>query len=316
MFFSSDHPDVHPTDVLEDADGSLIVVDTGGWYKVCCPTSQLAKPDVLGAIYRVRKVGAPKLTDPRGLKIAWAKQSPADLVKLLDDPRLYVQQRAIAELGRHGAKSAPSLTKVVGGKVSTTARQNAIWALTRITDDSARQPVRSAIYQQDDAVSLAAIHSAGLWRDAGALKPLRYALASDNGAKSRAAAEALGRIGDASVVPLLLGAAERLPQVKDADARRMLEHSIIYALIEIGDTAAIRAEWARVLPESRRKIVLATVGGANDTAAALWRAAFIAMDQIDGAALPPRGSRGVALLRAPDAARDGLLDRQPPAGGG
>src|SRR2546421_391255 len=40
---------------------SLLVVDTGGWYKLCCPSSQLAKPDVLGAIYRVRKHGAPKL---------------------------------------------------------------------------------------------------------------------------------------------------------------------------------------------------------------------------------------------------------------
>ena len=36
---------------LEDADGSLLVVDTGGWYKICCPTSQLPKPDVLGGIY-------------------------------------------------------------------------------------------------------------------------------------------------------------------------------------------------------------------------------------------------------------------------
>ena len=44
--------------MLEDADGSLLIVDTGGWYKLCCPTSQLEKPDVLGAIYRVRKVGA------------------------------------------------------------------------------------------------------------------------------------------------------------------------------------------------------------------------------------------------------------------
>ena len=45
---SRDNLDFHPTDVLEDADGSLLVVDTGGWYKLCCPTSQLLKPDVLG----------------------------------------------------------------------------------------------------------------------------------------------------------------------------------------------------------------------------------------------------------------------------
>ncbi len=63
-FVTSDSPDFHPTDVLEDADGSLLIVDTGGWYKICCPTSQLSKPDVLGAIYRVRKAGAPRLRAP------------------------------------------------------------------------------------------------------------------------------------------------------------------------------------------------------------------------------------------------------------
>jgi len=61
-FLVSDNVDFHPTDVLPDADGSLLVVDTGGWYKLCCPSSQLAKPDVLGAIYRVRKAGAQKIT--------------------------------------------------------------------------------------------------------------------------------------------------------------------------------------------------------------------------------------------------------------
>lgn len=62
-FLVSDGVDFHPTDVLPDADGSLLVVDTGGWYKLCCPSSQLAKPDVLGAIYRVRKTGSPRLTE-------------------------------------------------------------------------------------------------------------------------------------------------------------------------------------------------------------------------------------------------------------
>ena len=71
--WSSDNLDFHPTDVLEDADGSLLVVDTGGWYKLCCPTSQLVKPDVLGAIYRVRGRAAAKIDDPRGPKIDWEK---------------------------------------------------------------------------------------------------------------------------------------------------------------------------------------------------------------------------------------------------
>src|SRR5690349_22397571 len=70
-FVTSDNTDFHPTDVIEDADGSLLVIDTGGWYKLCCPTSQLSKPDVLGAIYRIRRSGSSKVNDPRGLQITW-----------------------------------------------------------------------------------------------------------------------------------------------------------------------------------------------------------------------------------------------------
>src|SRR5206468_1040960 len=81
-FLVSGNRDFHPTDVLEDADGSLLVVDTGGWYKLCCPTSQLVKPDVLGAVYRVRRTGAAPVADPRGRKIAWARQTPAGLAPL------------------------------------------------------------------------------------------------------------------------------------------------------------------------------------------------------------------------------------------
>ena len=77
-FVVSDSRDFHPTDVLEDADGSLLVVDTGGWYKLCCPTSQLAKPEVLGAIYRVRRQGAPRLDDPRGRELAWRTMPPPE----------------------------------------------------------------------------------------------------------------------------------------------------------------------------------------------------------------------------------------------
>ena len=66
-FLATEDSDFHPTDVLQDPDGSLIVADTGGWYKLCCPTSQLWKPDVLGCLYRVKRMGAP---------IATAKSTP------------------------------------------------------------------------------------------------------------------------------------------------------------------------------------------------------------------------------------------------
>src|SRR5437773_4895313 len=101
-FVVSDNTDFHPTDVLEDADGSLLVINTGGWYKLCCPSSQLVRDDVLGGIYRVRKVGSHKVSDPRGKMIAWESSSPANLVLLLGDSRPAWRQRAIDSLGARG----------------------------------------------------------------------------------------------------------------------------------------------------------------------------------------------------------------------
>ena len=98
LLVSSD-PDFHPTDVMEDADGSLVVVDTGGWYKLCCPTSQLAKADVPGAIYRVRRKGMTPQQDPRGTELAW-DVSAKELADRLDDARPFVRDRALPEHGR------------------------------------------------------------------------------------------------------------------------------------------------------------------------------------------------------------------------
>ena len=72
--------DFHPTDVLEDADGSLLVIDTGGWFRIGCPTSQIAKPEIAGAIYRIRRTDAPRMDDPRGLRIDFTKAGEQELL--------------------------------------------------------------------------------------------------------------------------------------------------------------------------------------------------------------------------------------------
>ncbi len=55
-FLTLHDPDIHITDVMEDKDGSLLVINTGGWFRIGCPSSLMAKPDIAGAIYRVRPV--------------------------------------------------------------------------------------------------------------------------------------------------------------------------------------------------------------------------------------------------------------------
>ena len=165
-FLVADSLDFHPTDVIEDADGSLLVVDTGAWYKLCCPTSQLAKPDVLGAIYRVRRRAAPAMQDPRGLKIGWATLTPVELAARLDDARPAVQRRAIEQLAELESQAVPALGSVVAKGRTATQRRNAIWALTRNATAEARAAIRPALGDADLSVRLAALHSVGLWRDA------------------------------------------------------------------------------------------------------------------------------------------------------
>ncbi len=94
-----DHPDFHPTDVLQAPDGSVLVVDTGGWYKLCCPTSQIARPEVPGGIYRLRKTGGEVATacpEPR-----WKLEKPAESPALLEQAKSKdygINQEAMGEL--------------------------------------------------------------------------------------------------------------------------------------------------------------------------------------------------------------------------
>ena len=102
VFFSSSNEDFHPTDVLEDGDGSLLVVETGGWFIKGCPLSQVSKPELQGSIYRVRKTGAAKVEDPFGNTIDWTSLDIAAVTKYLEDPRPFVADKAVNNLVDRG----------------------------------------------------------------------------------------------------------------------------------------------------------------------------------------------------------------------
>ena len=251
-FLVSPDPDFHPTDVLEDADGSLVVIDTGAWYKLCCPTSQLAKPDVLGAIYRIRRKNGTQVQDPRGLKLDWEGMSSADLLKLLEDPRPAVRRRAVEGLAKLQGAAVEPVVALIANSSSVEARRGAVWVLTRVDGSRARAAVRQALNDREATIRQAACHSAGLWRDAAALPQPLAMFKADVPGVQRAAAEALGRIGDKQAVPALLSS-----EPND----RALEHSAIYALIEIGDAQG-------------------TALGLRSSSSKTHRTALIALDQM------------------------------------
>ncbi len=233
---SADH-DVHLTDVLEDADGSMLVVDMGAWFNYGCPTSKIARPEVLGGIYRVRRAGAPKVADPWGRSLRLARRSAADLAGLLDDPRPKVRDQVIARLARLGQEAVPALAAVVraDGKRGVLARRNAVWALCRTRAPEARAAVRVALADPDASVRQAAVHAAGVEKDGRAVDRLMTMVSTDEPPIRLKAAEALGRLGQPRAVPALLEG------LRQSGVNRFLEHALVYALLRLNDPKATRA---------------------------------------------------------------------------
>jgi putative membrane-bound dehydrogenase-like protein len=271
-FLVSPSEHFHPTYVLEDADGSLLVVDTGGWFTIGCHVSIL-NPEAKGGIYRIRRRGAPKVDDPRGLALAWERLAPAELARLLDDPRWAVRDRAVGMLVKHSDDALPALKQVLRTSPSVRTRRNAVWALTRMDIPAAQSVLRTGLDDRDASVRLSAARGVGLHRDAAALERLVGLLARDSPPIRREAATALGRIHKPAAVPALL---DGLRDVQD----RFLEHALIYALIQIDHRAA-------------------TLTGLRDASPRVRRGALIALDQMDHGGLDQQTVAPVLETRDP-----------------
>ncbi|MCE9565500.1 MAG: c-type cytochrome [Planctomycetes bacterium] len=254
-FVVSDNIDFHPTDVIEDADGSLLIVDTGGWYKLCCPTSQLVKPDVTGAIYRVKKVGSHKIDDPRGMKIDWAKLEESELGKLLHDPRPVVRQRVIEGIG-YGEGQAQPFDLAVAALTAGTTERGVIAAISLLVRDgrAVAYPLLGALTKDPrDDVRMAALHAVSLMApfDDAVIERATYSLKSKSLAVRRVAAGAIGRSKAHWAVPDLLKA------LADEKNDRALDHALTYALIEINHPGATEEGLKHPSPRVRRATLAA-----------------------------------------------------------
>jgi putative heme-binding domain-containing protein len=231
-FLTSSAHDTHITDVVEDADGSLLFVDMGAWFTYGFPNNPIPKPEVLGGIYRIRRADAKPLVDPWGKSLKLAKRTTSALIQLLDDPRPRVRDQVIARLAKIRPGEVSQLEAVIrSSKRSLEARRNAVWALCRMGIPEARPGLRLALADKELSVRLAAAHAVGLENDGGASAILMALVGNDEPPLRLKAAEALGRIGKATAVPALLDSLR-----KGAD--RFLEHALIYALIRINDRQA------------------------------------------------------------------------------
>ena len=268
-FVVSDQHDFHPTDVIEDADGSLLILDTGGWYKLCCPSSQLVKPDVKGAIYRVKKVGAHKVADPRGEMIEWGKLPPGQLATLVGDRRPAVARHAAERFAEARGADVETATALLNSDLHQAGRLNVLRALYRRGNPAL---VEKYLRDKDSVVRSATCHLIALrgGYPLASLSLVHTLLTDEDQHVRRAAAEALGRIGHAYTVGFLLAA------LADEQNDRVLDHSLTFALFQLGRAGA-EAPFGTSFRTLR--------DGLGHKSPRVRRAVLVALERI----LPPKG---------------------------
>ena len=258
-FVTSNVQDMHLTDVLEDADGSMLIVNTGGWFILGCPLSRVAKLDVPGGIYRIRKTGAAKVNDPWGTQLNLKSMAVPALVAATKDPRIAVRDHAIELLISKAEAAVLPIKNSLLKSASEEMRAAGIFALSRIGTPNAMIGVRSGLIDPSAVVRTSAARALGLAKDKLSVDKLMELVQKDRFAVRRQAATALGQIGDKRAVPALLKAS-----VINND--RFEEHALIYALIKLNDANLLQA-------------------ALNNPSANVKRTALIALDQIGGTAL-------------------------------
>jgi len=235
-FVTTDDPDFHPSDVLEDADGSLLIVDTGAWYVHHCPTGRIREAPAVGGLWRVRWRSAKAVSDPRGSRIDWAAVKSERLAELLGDARPAVRERARELLVRRGTEATDALANVLNSTAPRMAKEHALWAAPRLLADKSelsnlkfemRQRLAAAatrLARSDDPdLAVLATRTLGNISDTNFALTLEPLLAHAAPHVRRAAAEGLANCGrPASVTPLL----EALGESPDP----FLDHALIFAL--------------------------------------------------------------------------------------
>ena len=279
-FATPTQDDVHFTDVLQDADGSLLVVDTGGWFRACCPASGTSKPEVFGGIYRISRDESPLVVDSYGNALEWERATARELAERLKDRRFAVRERATSTLSKLGAVAIQELADILKDPHSPIEqRQYAVWTLCRMEEPQAREAARIALNDPAGEVRQAAANVAALYRDREAQGKLTELLRDPRSGVKRDAAHALGRLGRAEAVPSLLEAIAAESQGALLATDRFVEHALIYALIGINDATAIRRG-------------LASGGFAE------CRAALMALEQLPDGHLQPQ--EVASLVSSPD----------------
>jgi putative heme-binding domain-containing protein len=192
---------------------------------------------------------APVVEDPWGTRIDWKQARVEHLVDQLGDPRFAVQDRARLTLVNRGKLAVPVLATALSGKAAVTVKQQALWALAAIQDESALPPLRKALGRGDPNIVIPSARALAARADPQAADQLARLLTSDLPSVQMAAAESLARCGSANELPRLWKALHGQPD-------RFLEHALIHAIHRWADAAALRTALDQPRPRVQKAALL------------------------------------------------------------
>ncbi len=279
----ADRVDFHPTDIIEDADGSLLIVDTGGWYNLCCPSSRVDQKTAAGGIYRLSIEKTAELAPDEKVALRSVetdknqRKSQDNIPRWLNDPRPWVARRAQLDLLEISSERADSLVAQLARDVNDSSRTidqrlKSLWGLCTLGSTAALTAITEQLSDSltpndanEEQLQQAACHMVSLHRFAPARPHLERLLQHASLQVRRVAAEALGRAGDADSARALLAAL----QAEESDDRHW-QHSVTFALIEL-QAVEVALDW------------LAASKVSTETSASQNMVAMIVVDQLGAA---------------------------------
>ena len=239
----------HPTDVISDIDGSLLVVDTGGWFRIGCPTSQIARPEIHGGLYRI----VPKGAGGRREVPSFANTGE-EAVAALGGSNPYVVEHARAMLAGMGEQGLSLLWKAFKSP-DPRVRSDALWVAGRIGSPAARRMVEEGLESrnaEEVQVACQVLDAA----NRGTRRVLASLLEHPEARVRREAATCLGRLGIRS------GAKALLKRLKAKNLDRLEEHAVLFSLMSLveGKVVLSALDDARGVGARRLLVLMAHFG--------------------------------------------------------
>jgi putative membrane-bound dehydrogenase-like protein len=230
----SDRLDFHPTDVLHDLDGSLLVIDTGGWYRLCCPTSHLDQSAAAGGIYRLENAAlSPRPAQKIEKQIQWDQLGYDELFRHLEEMRIGNVNQALAELERRGADALQPIREILARQgVSVETRQELLWLLGRSRQPRSLELVAETLSLPENRLRQTALQILGTHRSSLAkLRGISGSQVTDP-IELRLSLQGLGRLWAVTNDLRIENVFNALAQLPNLSEDRLLEHALTYAVIE------------------------------------------------------------------------------------